>query len=482
MNITNISKYPFLLEYFEDISAIPRMSYHEEGIADFICDFAAKRGYEFYKDSANNVLVNIPATEGYEKCEPIMLQGHTDMVCEKENGVEHDFLRDGIELYEENGFLKARGTTLGGDDGVAVIIMMALIDGRIAEHPRCQCLFTTAEEVGLDGAKVFDYSRIFARKAINIDNSDENSIIVGCSGGVRSDLSFKIKYAERSRAQGIKITVGGLMGGHSGENIGEGRQNSNIIVLETLRRLLSRGDAELISLCGGSKDNAIPRSAEAVIFTDDPMAAEEICRDTEGKIRPRINDVDKGFYISCEPFDSVGDKVMENDFSISLIELLLSIENGVLKMSEEISGLVEFSRNFAVIATEGDFVRVCFSTRSAKDEQIELSINELREKAESMGAEISHRGRYPGWDYPGYSPLADKYIEAARRVCGLEVEKTTIHAGLECGIMKQAIPDLEMISCGPNCPDLHSPSERLEIASLNRVFEIIGDVLKRKDS
>ena len=272
------------------------------------------------------------------------------------------------------------------------------------------------------------------------------------------------------------------MGGHSGENIGEGRQNSNIIALGLLKRLISDSCTELVSICGGSKDNAIPRSTEALMLTDDISEVARICNEVENSLRPSLIELDRGFYISCESVDLSADKVVESGFALALIELLLDIKNGVLKMSEDIEGLVEFSRNFAVIATDNDTLRVCFSSRSAKDEQIDESVSELISKAERLDGEVSHRGRYPGWDYSGDSPLADRYIEVARRVCGLEVEKTIIHAGLECGLMKQAIPTLEMISCGPNCPDLHSPSERLEIASLDRVFEIISEMLKIKEN
>ena len=472
-------KYPALFEHFEKISSIPRASYHEEKIAEYLVSFAKERGLEYYTDSARNVLINIPATAGCEGRAPILLQGHTDMVCEKNIGVEHDFLSDGIELYEEDGFLKARGTTLGADDGTAIAIMLALLNGDIERHPACQCLFTASEEVGLDGAKAFDYSRIFARRMINMDGAEEKYLIVGCAGGMRSDSIFDIEFSVPKYSNVLKITIGGLMGGHSGENINDGRANANKLMGVLLDRILLRGKAEIVSFDGGSKDNAIPREAVAILTTDDVALIKDISADFEGEIKVGLCKDDADFFVLCEKIDDYRvEKVFSEEFSRRILSFVNEIENGVLAMSQNIEGLVEFSRNLGIVKTEGEKIGFYLSSRSAIDAQIEESAERIEGLAKRFGGVTEHHSRYPGWHFTGESALADRYIESAKRVCGMTVEKTVLHAGLECGIVKEALPDIEIISCGADVHDLHSPMERLNLASFERFFEIIKDIIE----
>ncbi|MBQ7384477.1 MAG: beta-Ala-His dipeptidase [Clostridia bacterium] len=472
-------KYPALIEHFEKISAIPRMSYHEERIAAYLVEFAEARGLEVYTDSAKNVLINIPATEGRENDAPILLQGHTDMVCEKNIGCEHDFLTEGLDLCVENGFLRARGTTLGADDGIAVATMLSLLDGEINSHPACQCLFTSAEEVGLDGAKAFDYSRIFARRMINMDGADEIYLIVGCAGGLRSDAMFDIEYTDAEYTDCMTVKIGGLMGGHSGENINDGRANANKLAGELIGLLHGSVGIELISFDGGSKDNAIPREAILRFTVKDSDRAKKLISEYANKIKEGLCSDDADFFILCESEKlSAGTRVFADKVTRNIIGFVNSVDNGVLAMSKKIEGLVEFSRNLGIVSTDDGKLGFYFSSRSAIDEQIEESAKTIENAALKFGGVTAHHSRYPGWNYTGSSALADRYIESAKRLCGMDVVRTALHAGLECGIVKQAIPDMEIISCGPDVKNLHSPMEKLDIASFERFFTVIKDIIE----
>lgn len=473
-------KYPKLLEYFETISAIPRASYEEEKIVAYLLSFAKERGLSAYSDKYNNVLINMPATAGCEDMAPILLQGHTDMVCECNIGCEHDFHNDPLELFFEDGLVGARGTTLGADDGVAVAIMLAILDGAVERHGEIQCLFTASEEVGLDGAGGFDYSHIFARRMINMDGAEEDTLVVGCAGGVRSDAFFDIDYAERRYESIVKITLGGLMGGHSGENIHEGRANANKLALRLLRTLVEFVGVELVSFDGGSKDNAIPREAVIVIATDDVSGVEMIARKYATGVRETLCPEDEEFFINVENIGASGyERVFAGEFTDKILDFAGSIDNGVLAMSKKIDGLVEFSRNLGIVRTDADKIGFYFSSRSAIEAQLELSMDKIESEARLIGGTVKHHGKYPGWDVSGYSQLAEDYIALADEMFGTKVKKTALHAGLECGIVKQALPDMEIISVGADIADLHSPKERLGLDSFGRVFAIVCKMIEK---
>ena len=465
--------YPKLMEYFEEISAIPRPSYHEDAIAEFLVAFAKTRGFSYLRDEWNNVLISAPATEGLEDRTPVLLQGHTDMVCEKNEGVAHDFLRDPIVLYEENGWLRAKGTTLGADNGVAVAAMLSILDGEA--HPPIECLFTSSEEVGLDGAKNFDYTKISARTMINMDGADDGEIIVGCAGGARSDLFLR---GERMPCEDVcyRLSIRGLAGGHSGEDIHRGRANANCLLGRLLSEILTEQEIRLASVSGGNKDNAIPREASAVLWVKDFESAKQAVDSVWQTILGELCDEDSSAelcFAACERFGELFDAPMTG----RLVNLL-SAPNGVLAMEEKIPDLVQFSRNLGVIRTEEQGIKIIFSSRSAKDEQIDASLSELDGYALRTDAEITHHSRYPGWEIAEHSELREKYAEVFRRLFGRELRIASIHAGLECGLIKQALPTMDLISCGPMIENLHSPDERLNLLSLERFFLLITEVLK----
>ena len=472
--------YPGLMRFFERISQIPRGSYNEGEIASYIENFAKERGLSVHRDSTNNVFVKMEASKGYENKPAILLQGHTDMVCEKNAGVVHDFTKDPLKLYEENGWIKAEGTTLGADNGVAVATMLYILDGadgNLGEHPAIECLFTASEEVGLDGVKGFDYSLISARRMINMDSADESVIIAGCAGGIRSALT--LPYAScASFGTALEISVKGLAGGHSGEDINRGRANANKLLGRVLLELSEKTEYGLVSFDGGSKDNAIPREANAVIVAEDRERAVAALAVISSEIKEELCNDDKAFSLGVSDLKGDVSKIMDRESAKKLVFLVSSVANGIFEMNTNIPGLVEFSRNLGVVTTKEDRVELVFSTRSSIESQIDYSISQLNAYADMLGGSAKHYNRYPGWKYAEDSEIRNMYFKAYNNKFGKDPIVAVIHAGLECGIIKERIPEMDIISCGPVILDLHSPDEAMDKASFERFFGIILDIIK----
>ena len=466
-----------VFRFFEEISAIPRPSYHEGRVADYLEKFAKERGLYCYRDELHNVLIKAPATKGWEDRPALMLQGHTDMVCEKNGDVEHDFLRDGLKLYVEDGFLCARGTTLGADNGIAVAMMLALLDGEIEEHPAYECLFTSAEEVGLDGATGFDYRQISARHMVNMDSEALGMITCGCAGGIRSDLTLKCA-PEAFLGSTLCVRIGGLMGGHSGENINDGRANANKLMGRLLAAIPQELDARLISIVGGSKDNAIPRECEALLAVSNVDAAEAALTDAAEQIAAELVPEDRGFYTVCESGEDDVTMLSRIDTD-RVIAILACAANGVLAMSHAAEGMVEFSRNLGVIRTEGDEITFVFSSRSAIEGQIDASTRELDALARLTGCTTRHYSRYPGWNFAPTSALRRAYSEAYAAVTGKTAGVNVIHAGLECGIIYSKKPGMDIISIGPDMQDIHSPKEKLDLSSVEVFWKTLAELISR---
>ena len=466
-------KYSGLIKYFEEISAIPRASYHEKEIADYLCDFAVSHGFEYYRDELNNVLINKPATKGCENKAPLLFQGHTDMVCEKNNGVEHDFDRDGLKLYEDNGWIRAKGTTLGADDGVAVATMLYILDGGLDAHGPIQCLFTASEEVGLDGAKGFDYSRIYARRMLNMDGADEALVIAACAGGMRSSFELDANTRKITAPAVVKISVKGLFGGHSGEDIHKGRANANKLMGSVLYSVVD-DNVCVVSINGGSKDNAIPRECEAVLAVTDVCAVEARVAEMQRILSDGLCDDDRDFALTCEVLErNVEIDVLDVALARKVIFVMHTVSNGIFDMNNNIKGIVEWSRNFGVIHVDKDNVKLVFSSRSSFESRIDESARQLDDYARMLGAKIRHYNRYPGWSFAESSELQVKYSQAYKDVFGNTPVITGIHAGLECGFISEAVPGIDIISVAPTILDLHSPDERLNIASFERFFSVI---------
>ncbi len=464
-----------LFHFFEDISAIPRGSGNEKGIADCLVKFAADRSLFCHRDSENNVFIRIPATNGRENEPAVMLQGHTDMVCEKNSDTVHDFEKEGIKLVLDGDLLRADGTTLGADNGVAVALMMAVLDGCMESHPTVECLFTSSEEVGLDGAKAFDYSLVTARKMINLDSEGEGIATVSCAGGMRSDLKMSVCSVNKS-ARALRLKLSGLAGGHSGAEINCGRANANKLMGRILNHLSSKLDFKLADISGGSKDNAIPREAFATIVTDNVDETVNILKAFEAKIKTELSDADCGMKLTLD--EAAVDYYYDEASTKRITALMTVAANGVFAMSHDIEGLVEYSRNLGVVTSNADGVDFIFSSRSSTESLIDQSGEELDALASLCGCTARHYSRYPGWRYEKESALREAYIDAAKKVFGREPMILAIHAGLECGIIKSHISDMDMISIGPEMRDIHSPDEVLDLPSLERFWTIIEEMLK----
>lgn len=466
------------LAYFEELCKIPHGSGNEEAVACYIENFAKARGLFVIRDANNNVFIRKEATAGYENVPAYLLQGHTDMVCAKLTTSNHDFERDALELYMEDGWLRARGTTLGGDDGIAVAFMLALLDGEIENHPTLECLFTVEEETGLGGAESFDYSVVTAHKMINLDSESEGEVCAGCAGGVRSKIDF-VPTLEISNGDVITLTVDGLFGGHSGVEINCGRANAILMTVDILNKIASEQGFSLISLVGGEKDNAIPRMCEAKFVVEDSKKAVAAIEKLDEEIRKDLCEADAGLKISVSvENDSENiETLVEGEKMLSLIK---ELKIGVLSMSAHLEGLVEFSRNLGVIEVNKDGAYITYSSRSSKEEQIDLSISEVNALVNGLSANVRHTGRYPGWDFLPESDLRDTYVRKFKEIMGKDVQTVVIHAGLECGIIKSRIPDMDIISVGPNMRNIHTPDEALELDSCARLFEVLKAVLSNK--
>ncbi len=464
-----------VFHYFEEISAIPRGSFNERAIADYLVAFAVARGLEYSRDSLNNVLIKAPASPDRVGEAPILLQGHTDMVCEKNGEVEHDFLTDPLELYLDGDFLRARGTTLGADDGIAVAIMLALLDGEIQSHPAYECLFTTAEEVGLNGAHAFDYSQITARRMLNLDSEELGVVTAGCAGGVRTDLTLAY-HPVAFAGETIRVSVAGLMGGHSGENINSGRANANRLMGRLLAELIAQTDARICTIGGGSKDNAIPRECSAVLAVPDFSAAQDLLTNAAVRLADELSAEDRGFCVTAEDCEPETVMLTAEDTHRAVAVLTCS-QIGVLEMSKQITGLVEYSRNLGVVRQEEGKLTFVFSSRSSMENQLDAAERELDLLAEMTGCTTRHHSRYPGWSYAPVSALRDAYCKIYRDVTGKDATVNVIHAGLECGIIHSHLPDMDMISIGPTMHDIHSPNEALDLNATETFFEVLDRLI-----
>ena len=468
-----------VFEIFEDICAIPHGSGNESGVADYIESYARERGLFCLRDELNNVFIRKDATAGYENVPAILFQGHTDMVCEKNADSTHDFLRDGLKLTVKDGkYLWADGTTLGGDDGIAVAMMLALLDKDA--HPTLEMLFTVEEETGLAGASGFDCSPVSAKRMINLDSEEEWQITAGCAGGKRTEVTFTLDRSDVCEDESVlKISLKGLAGGHSGVDINTGKSNAIVLMARLLSAANAKAPIRLISIEGGGKDNAIARECFASFAVKaDKDAAYAIASEVI-EIKKELSSDDEGFVVNIDYVEpSCG--AISVEATEKILSFLTCVRTGVLKMSNDIKGLVEFSRNLGVAKTESDKIIMTLSTRSSLEAQLDLSIRELNALSSLSGGECRHYARYPGWEYQPNSPLRELYLAAYKKRFGSDLVVGVIHAGLECGILSSKMPGMDIISIGPNMFDIHSPDEHLDLESVKNVWEVVCDVVETK--
>ncbi len=467
--------------FFEDISAIPRGSGNEEAIADFVENFGKERGFETYRDEWNNVIVRKPATKGKEASPITILQGHIDMVCVKEAGYDHDFLKDGLSLYIDGEFLKARSTTLGADNGIAVAYMLAILDSEDVEHPALECLFTTDEEVGMTGAIKLDKTVLKGKYFINIDSEEEGIITVGCAGGNRSTINLAITREEASSSsETYELHISGLKGGHSGMEIDKNRANSNVLMGRVLNELAQNTKFNLLSVEGGNKDNVICNNSRAFINIEpsDISKLEADLKIISAEIKNEMSEMDKDISITLTKVDKKSEQLGE-EFTKKVIYILNVAPNGVMSMSSKLVGMVESSLNIGILETRDEEISFNYSIRANVASKKYDLIRRLRLIAEQMGAEFKVGSDYPEWEFKKGSKLLEIAENTYRDFSGKEAEVQAVHAGLEPGVFLNVMPDVEAISIGPDMFDVHSVDERLNIASAERMYYYVLELLKR---
>ncbi|MBR7033250.1 MAG: beta-Ala-His dipeptidase [Clostridia bacterium] len=469
-------KHRDVFHFFEEISAIPRGSGNEAGIASYLESFAKERSLSCVRDAANNVFITKEASAGRENDPPVMLQEHVDMVCEAAPGTEHDFLRDPIKLIEKDGILSADGTTLGADDGVAVAIMLALLDDNALSLPLIECLFTTSEEVGLDGMKAFDFSLVRSRLLINLDSADEGVATVSCAGGVRTDVMIGFEPGEGNDGEFYTLEVSGLAGGHSGEDIALRRVSAVSAAAEVLRFIAAVSPVRLSSMTGGGKDNAIPRDCRAVFCVKKGADLSSALAKAERVVRGHLTDVDKRLEIKLVPADPV--PVANAESTGRLIDFFSVLRPGPVEWTGNREGMVETSYNVGVVNADCQGAKITLSSRSSESAALDDMELRLSAAARLAGGTARHRNRYPGWAYREGTKLQRIYSDVFEKQYGRKPVITGIHAGLECGIVSDAIPEMDIISLGPVIRDLHSPSETLEIPTLDRLYGVVCGMLE----
>ena len=470
-----------LFHYFEEISAIPRGSGNEKGISDYLVAFAKDRDLWVYQDDVYNVIIKKPASAGAEDKPAVMLQGHIDMVCDKLGSVEHDFEKDGIDLVVKDGILTANGTTLGADNGIAVALMLTVLDDDALAHPALECVFTTDEESGLVGAETLDKSQIDARIMINLDSEEEGVATVSCAGGVVVTYTRPITREHKSGST-LTLEISGLLGGHSGADIHLERGNGNLIMARIVERLMAAGEPALVSFNGGTKDNAINRECKAVLVYKDHAAAEagaELARSIADAVSAELEVYDPGFSCALAIADDAEVEAMDEKSALALIRALRLAPNGVIRRNVATDGSVEVSSNIGVVATSDDEGKIMLSPRSSITSLQNEFKDRLQTLADVLGFDAKFEFEYPGWSYAEHSPVRDVFVESYRELFGSELRIESIHAGLECGLFAEALHGLDAIAVGPTLSDVHTPDESMELASAERFYELLIDVLKR---
>lgn len=458
-----------VFEFFADFARVPRGSTHTSAIADYLVEFAKNRGLAFRRDEHDNVIIKKPATEGYESKPTVVIQGHTDMVLAKNEDCKVDLLTCGPELYIDGDFLRARGSTLGGDDGVAMAYSLALLDSEDIPHPAIEAVFTSNEEIGLLGAVGLDTSDIEGRLMINIDSDAEGIFTVGCAGGMRVDIKAPI-HRDINSDVAYTLSISGFKGGHSGAEIDKGRKNAIKALADGLALI---HDVSIVSMNGGNADNAIPRSAECTF-----IAAKVPCEEAVASVLKKLyGEVEDEMTVSLKEARGEFCGVSTSD-SKNVISLIREVPNGVIRMMSDIEGLVETSLNLGILKTDADSAEISFSVRSAVGEEKEKLAGELEKIAYKHGSSFARYGEYPAWEYRKESHLRDVMCEVYERMYGKSPVVMTIHAGLECGIFSDKMEGLDCVSIGPDNFDIHTTEERLSISSTVRVWEYLKEVLK----
>lgn len=460
---------------FEEFCALPHPSRHTAAATDYCLRFAREHGLVAEADAAGNVVIRKPATPGREHLPTVILQGHLDMVAEKEPECPIDFEKDGLDLFLDGDLVGARGTTLGGDDGIAVAMILAILADDTLVHPALEAVFTTDEEIGMLGAEAMDMSGLRGRYMLNLDSEEEGVLTVSCAGGAQANIAYPV-CRETASGTCLTVTMEGMSGGHSGTEIHKNRANAARLAAMMLSSVSAVCEVRLVSIEGGTKDNAIPCRSVCHFFVSEREVAEAAIAAFYEMVKAAYAASDPGLTLTC----SAGEEntpALTAEATRVLLHLLLDIPCGVQKMSADIPGLVETSLNLGILTTEESAVRAVYSVRSSVGAEKEALLSHMRACALVAGATFEIEGAYPAWEYKKNSPLRDTVMEAYRRLYGKEMRVEAIHAGLECGLFSDRIPGLECVSLGPAMQDIHTTRERLSVSSVRRTYEFVCAIL-----
>lgn len=462
--------------YFEKLCSIPHGSGNTKQISDYIVSFAKENNIPYVQDSLNNVLLFVAGTCGYENHNPVIIQGHLDMVCEKDADCDINMDTEGLDILCDGEYVFAKGTTLGGDDGIAVAYALALLADKSIPHPPLEVILTVDEETGMDGATGIDLSALKGRTMLNIDSEEEGVFTVSCAGGAKVTLTMPVT---RRAVYGpcVKLTVEGLQGGHSGVEIHKNRANANKVMGEFLSRVQKLMPVCITKLEGGAKDNAIPRSCQVTLVALGMYIERinEIAEQLQKEIREQFDEPNA--IVRGDDVDALGGNALTTDCSSKVIALLNAAPNGVQAWSKDIEGLVQTSLNLGIVTLKEELNLTWAVRSSVKKEKTEL-LDKLKELAKFYDGSCNIRGEYPAWEYRKDSPLRDTMVQVYTEMFGKQPEVVAIHAGLECGLLSEKLPGLDCVSIGPNMKDIHTSRERLEIASTKRTWEFLLEVLK----
>lgn len=463
--------------YFEELCKIPHGSGNTKQISDYLVSFAKEQGLEYVQDEMNNVVIYKPATEGYEDAPAVILQGHMDMVCEKRPDVEHDFTKDPLNISAQDGYVTANGTTLGGDNGIAVAYGLALLESKDIAHPALEVLITVDEEIGLLGAEGFDCSVLKGKRLINLDSEAEGSLWISCAGGLSGISTIPVQRVE-AEGQKAAVKITGLMGGHSGAEIDKKRANANVLMGRFLYSLQQETAYEIISLAGGQKDNAITREADAELLVEDINSVKACAEKLQKGFREEYAGTDEGITVEITDLGVASAKVLHPTSREKVLFFLMEVPFGIQKMSGSIDGLVETSTNIGIVKLgENEFLGSS-SVRSSVEAAGAALSDKICYLTEFLGGEYTVQGAYPAWEYRKDSPLRDQMVEVYEEMYGEKPNVVAIHAGLECGLFYKKIEGLDCVSLGPNMKDIHTSEEVLDIASTERVWKYLVKVLE----
>lgn len=465
-----------VLEIFEQLCGIPHGSGNLDAVTDYCEKFAKDRKLEVFRDDFHNLIIKKNATAGYENSAPVIIQGHTDMVCEQSSDCKKNMETEGLDLCLDGDMLYAKGTTLGGDDGVAVAVALALLDASDIPHPPLEVVLTSDEEIGMLGAEKLDCSLVKGRRMLNLDSEDEGVFTAGCAGGNRTECVIPVSR-EKFDGTALKVTVNGLRGGHSGEMINRGRANSSMLLGRALDLLGAACDMRVVSVDGGLKDNAIPVESVGVVVVSDEKAARETLEKFGNELKNEYRTSDPDVRVFAEATTSATLPLTKAD-SEKAVTLLTCMPNGLIELSPDIAGLPQTSLNLGILTTSETEITASFCVRSSISSQKEMLKNRLTRMTKLLGGTVTYFGEYPAWEFRPDSPILTLCADVFEKKFGKKPVITAIHGGLECGLFSEKMPGLDCVSFGPDIFDIHTPREKLSVSSLNRTWEFVLEVLK----